>query len=143
MKKETVMKANEVPTRPYFLPKNINYGELPEDLQIAIDEVFAPAYQELVVEAPSNLERAAATGFILLLLVELMEQFQVGSRISEGLRQGIARQPLFSGNELDHYLKILSAKERAGKFLLQVRRFRIKHGDVFSPLDNGEVGETH
>ena len=64
--------------RPYFIPKNIDLGQLPGGLRKAVDDIILPAYQEFVLEATTSLERAAGMTLCCHIWLELLEQFDLG-----------------------------------------------------------------
>ena len=120
--------ASDVSLRPYFIPDELDFDELPAAVQVAVEALVAPAYQELVLQAPSALERAAGASFVHLLFLELLEQFELGQQISENVKSAGNRT---SPREADlrRHLRLLSAKERAGTFLLRIRQFQATKGD--------------
>ncbi len=126
--------------RPYFIPKNLDLGQLPHGFQEAVEHIILPAYEELVVRAASSLERTAGMTLCFQTWLELLEQFEIGHTIQEGLpRPPIAGMPVnatksyrgaFLPNSLSlqRYLKLSARKEQIEKFLLQFRVARARWG---------------
>lgn len=120
--------------RPYFVPDELDWEALPRAVQVAVDELVQPAYVELVLQASTELERAAGATFVHLLFLELLEQFDLGREVARCVAgraddtEGVSPRE----EELRRHLRLVSQKEKAGKFLMRIHEFRLKHPHVFA-----------
>lgn len=115
-----------------FLPAGLGLGQLPPAVQRAVLELVAPAHEELVVQAPSVLERAAGSSFVFLLLMELLEQFELAGQVGDATADG--GTGLTRELDLERYLKLMSAKDKAVAFLMRVRTYRARYGVGLPPI---------
>ena len=112
---------------PYFLPDDFDFDGLPAVVQRAICELVQPAYDELVAGAHDALERAAGASFTFLLLLEVLEQFNLTNQLDQNLKQGHGFRSLQDDDVIRH-LRLAGAKDKVAGFLLRLRTFRAKHG---------------
>ena len=132
---------------PYFIPEDLDLGKMPIAFREAIDDIILPAYQELVVEAATALERAAGTTLCFDMWLELLEQYDLVGTVTRrvptpprGCKLVIKQVPDEPDDEsiLPPYLplkryQILGArKEKLARFLLQFRMARARWG---APID--------
>src|SRR5690242_1829243 len=118
---------DSVNPRPFFLPAGLALEDFPLPVQLAIQDIIQPAYQELVLQAPNALERSAGSAFVFLGLMELLEEFDIGEEVARRLGQAPhAGKPARCDDALNRCLRIISAKERAGVFLVRLRTHRAK-----------------
>ena len=128
---------------PYFIPEDLDLGQMPTAFREAVENSILPAYRELVVRAPTSLERAAGMTFCFDMWLELLEQCDlVGTlknhfptRPSNGKpvfvkgSNGGYRESFLSGQlSLDRYQSLGARKEKIAKFLLQFRIARARWG---------------
>lgn len=111
---------------PYFLPDDFDFDGLPSVVQRAICELVQPAYDELVLGAHDALERAAGASFTFLLLLEVLEQFNLMDQLDKNLRQGRGCRSLQDEDVIRH-LRLAGAKDKVAGFLLRLRTFRAKY----------------
>lgn len=109
--------------RPYFVPADLDYDSLPEAVRIAVDELVHSAYDELVLQTSSALERSAGATYVCLLFLELLDQFDLGSQVAHRLSQH-AESAAPRDEALNRYMRLVGSKERAGLFLLRIRSLR-------------------
>jgi hypothetical protein len=112
---------------PDFLPDDFDFDALPAVVQRAICELVQPAYDELVAGADGALERAAGASFTFLLLLEVLDQFNLTDQLGKGLKQGRGCRSL-QDEEVFRHLRLAGAKDKVGGFLLRLRAFRAKYG---------------
>ena len=110
----------------YFLPDDFDFDGLPAVVQRAIRELVQPAYDELVVGAHDALERAASASFTFLLLLEVLEQFNLTDQLGQNLKQGRGCRSLQDEDVIRH-LRLAGAKDKVAGFLLRLRTFRAKY----------------
>ena len=111
---------------PCFLPDDFDYDGLPSAVQRAICELVQPAYDELVVGAHDALERGAGASFTFLLLLEVLEQFNLTDQLGQNLKQGRGYRSL-QDEDLVRHLRLAGAKDKVAGFLLRLRTFRAKY----------------
>jgi hypothetical protein len=118
--------------RPFWVPTGVKFDALPRALQAAIAEVLNPLYEQTVLEAPTALERAAALTHVHLQWLELLEQYDLGRAMAPLVAKGESTSTHREG--IARHLRLAGAKERSGKFLLQVQGFKRK-----KPPNNGPL----
>jgi hypothetical protein len=109
----------EIPPRPYFLPADLVWEELPENVRVALVTIVNPAYDELVIHAASILERSAGASLVFLLAEEVLQQFELGNSMFSGAGNTAARQ-----QSMDRYLRLISAKQKIANYLERVKAVR-------------------
>jgi hypothetical protein len=133
LRKETRMNAEDSP-RPYWISEQIDLAALPEPFRIAITEIVNRAYEELVLGAADALERSAATTYVHLLWLELLQQFELGNEL-----ESVSRPNLSFGARAEmimRHLRLVAAKQHTGNFLLRVKAFHEKYAAAL----NGSTG---
>jgi len=101
--------------RPYFLPAEINFAALSPEVQLALQEVVQPVYDDLVLRARNSLERATGVTIAFLLTQEVLEQIALGrDALSEAKSKDRERA-------LCRYLKMVGAKHQAQSMLLKLK----------------------
>jgi hypothetical protein len=131
----TMVTATQPPaptTRPLWIPEGVKFDTLPEALRAGLLEIINPAYQELVLEAPNALAKGTGLSYVHLLWCVLIDQLDLGKKMEEMLSRG-------PGAEVDHdavdrHLRLLGAKHKLGKFLLQLRVFEAKYASFRDSL---------
>lgn len=115
--------AHESPPtiRPYFLPDNVDFGSLPEAVQVAFRTIVEPVYVELVLNAPTALERSAGASVVFLLAEEMLQHFEIGRRMDLTLAQDAAEREQRE-KALARHLKLLGAKNSALATLQRIRK---------------------
>ena len=129
------------PPLPYFIPANLDFKRLPGSFRNAVDDIISPAYQELVLAAPTSLERSAGMTFCFGMWIELLEQFQMSRAVGEMLPERTRVGMMVAGSteqyggdflprnlSLKHCLRLCAQKEKIAKFLLQFRVARARWG---------------
>lgn len=117
------MPATPPRPRPYFVPADLDYDSLPEAVRIAVDELVQPAYNQLVLQTSTALERSAGATYVCLLFLELLDQFDLGSQVAYRVSQR-AESAAPRDDALNRYMRLAGSKERAGLFLLRIRSLR-------------------
>jgi hypothetical protein len=118
--------------RPFWLPASVKFDTLPKPLQAAILEILNPAYQELILEAPTPLEKATGLTFVHLLWLELVEQYDLGQAMGPLVARGGSTAK--KQKAIGRHLRLTGAKEKFGKFLLRVRTLQHKKPGGNGPL---------
>ena len=109
--------------RPYFLPAELDLNEFSEPVQLALDAIILPAYEELVLAAPTGLERANGGTLVCLMFMELVHQFEMGSQLAQILQRGTGRSVLPNNEEIDRYLKLIAARDKATAHYMKLVKF--------------------
>jgi hypothetical protein len=110
--------------KPYFLPAGFPFDAYPRPLQLAILEVVQPCYVELVAGTANALERQAGATLTFMLLVEVIEQYQMGKLVAE-VATGKPRSKDYD-KQLQRLLRIVKSKEHVQKFLARLQAVRRK-----------------
>ena len=118
--------SGEQPVRPFYVPAGINFDELPEPVRVAFQALVEPAYRDLVLGVEGPLERSAGLSLVFLLSLEVLDQFQLGQQLNF-----TADPTAVGGAERDRligrYLKLVSAKQHAERFLLRIHDLRARN----------------
>ena len=111
------------PRLPYFIPADLEFKRLPGSFRKAVDDIILPAYQELVLEAPTSLERSAGTTLCCDMWFELLEQFHLRRALGETLPKRLPVGTVTSSPEpyggpflphtlsLERYLRLSAERE--------------------------------
>jgi hypothetical protein len=118
------MDSSEEPppaARPYFVAADVDFETLPESVKVAFQTIVEPAYAELVLVAPSALERSMGASFVFLLAEEILNHFEIGRDMDLAqTRAGADRER--RDKAFAQFLKLLGAKTAALHALLRIRR---------------------
>jgi hypothetical protein len=106
--------------------------ELPPRAQRAVKELLVPVYKEMVLEAGTGLERAAAEPFLYLFWLELLRQFRLSGELAKAPGFLRLEGDINPEREIDRYLEFLKEKLKLGRFLL--------HAKVARQRCRGETG---
>lgn len=123
-------------TRPLWIPPDLTFDNLPPALQIALTEVIGPLYRELVLEAPTELERSAGLTLVHAAWLEVHKQIELNRTLVDPLSRGEGTDEL--AKLVAESLRLAGTKDRLTKTYLQVRIFLEKRAAPPSPL--GPVG---
>lgn len=111
--------------RPFFVPSDINFDDLSEELKTAIRAVIDPAYRQLVLEARDGLEKSIGVTIVHLLWIEILDQLDLAQSLDDTL------QPEASDRRfkmIERHLRVVNAKSKASGFLLRLHTFQRKFG---------------
>jgi hypothetical protein len=115
--------------RALWIPQGKALEEYPPEVRQAVAEILEPTYRELVLEAPTAMERSLGSSMVRLIWFEILDQHDFTSQESLGL-------PGEMGPDLDkavnRCLKLIAAKLRISNFLFRLREQRLKNSP-FSP----------
>jgi hypothetical protein len=110
-------------TRPVWMPDNVRPEDLSPELKAVLAEIIQPLYDEVVLRAPSALERATGLALVHMKWVELLEQRELAHRLT----------PMMFGEEattalraVERHLRVVSAQDKLTKTLMQVRQHEDK-----------------
>ena len=120
--------ADEVePGWPAWLTRE-EMEHLPPPAQRAVRELLVPVYKELVLEAETGLERAAAEPFLYLFWLELLRQFRLSGELAKAPGFLRLEGDLNPEREIDRYLEFLKEKLKLARFLLHAKLARQRGG---------------
>jgi hypothetical protein len=115
---------HNVGPKPYFVPPGVPFESFPRPLQLAILEVVQPCYADLVLGAATALERQAGASLTFMLLLEVIEQYQLGKLVVD-VAVGKPRSRDYD-KQLRRYLRIVRSKEHVQKFVARLQAVRRK-----------------
>ncbi len=109
-----------VPT-PRWVPPGIRFSSLLPEVQTAVVEIVNPIYEELVVRAPSALERSTGLTVVHLLWLEILDQLDLGRGYTDdAFINSISGRPELLGR----HLQLVDAKVKASYVLVRLRELR-------------------
>jgi len=103
--------------RPYWVPDNMVPEDLPEGLQAVTEAIIGPAYERLVVGAPTALEQLTGMSAVFLSQLEAIDQVELTKELAE-------IPPDQRGKRIDGHLRLVGAKLRCTTFLEKMGRAR-------------------
>ena len=109
------------PRLPWWLPDPADGGVVLE-LQEAVAQSILPAYQQLVLEAPSMMERVAGEMLIQALWADCLRQL----KLKHNFAKAISDDPFQSAGVVGEATALLGTKIKAGNFLVKVQEIRLK-----------------
>jgi len=119
--------------RPYFFPADIDFATLPEEVKLAVETLIEPLYQQLVLEAEDPLERAAGSSLVCLMVLELLDQFELGQLMRPGNQDEQADRD--QRDQLTaRYLRLVGGKQKTTDLILRIRNYHAKHGSLAADL---------
>src|SRR5262245_22764872 len=120
--------------RPSWIPGGLPFSALPRAFQEALSAVLTPLYEELVLAAPTELERAAGLTFVHTTWLEVVGQYELGKELAANLAQG--RGPDGVLQELvKRHLRLAETKDRLLKTPLRVKDFYQQFPESVPPPD--------
>ena len=126
-KKKTAASEHQ---RPYYVPAEIDFDDLPEAVMLAFEVIVEPAYKELVLGAVTALERSAGASLTFLLAVEILDQFELGHRLNltgAAVGNDSAEREVM----MTRHLRVISAKQQTARFLFRIQELRKKNELAF------------
>ena len=96
---------------------------LTEGLRLAVSEILTTAYVELVLKAPTALERASGMTFAHLMWLEMLEQVELGHTMPGSAVNG---QVVNRQAALERLLRVVAQKQKAASFLQRLKEWRLK-----------------
>jgi len=114
--------------RPFWVPPEVNFDELPPGLQQAIAEIVNAAYQELVCGGATALARAQGLSYVELLWWEVLLQTELGQEWARNLPYGSARRATRA--KLNRLLKTVALKDKIANFLQETEKFYTRIGAI-------------
>ena len=116
--------ASREPGRPLWMPDGEDLELLPPEVRQAAAEIVQPAYDELVLQAGTGMERSLGALVVHLLWLEILDQFDIKKEYDTYvLKLGL---PGNRKHAIDQYLKLLDAKLRVGNFMIRLRELRLR-----------------
>ena len=109
------------PRLPWWIPDPAE-GGVALELQEAITQSILPAYQQLVLEAPSMMERVAGEMLIQALWADCLRQL----KLKHNFAKAISDDPFESAGVVGEATALLGTKIKAGNFLVKVQEVRLK-----------------
>src|SRR5690349_11866304 len=108
----------------HFIPENVDWDALSESHRVAITTVVQPVYEEYVVRATDALERSAGSSITSCLVMELLDQLEVGGLLGgaeDAKDERRNRERLFS-----RLLRTTTVKQKLTDGLMRLRGQRLK-----------------
>ncbi len=109
------------PRLPWWIPDPAE-GGVAVELQEAITQSILPAYLQLVLEAPSMMERVAGEMLIQALWADCLRQL----KLKHNFAKAISDDPFESAGVVGEATALLGTKIKAGNFLVKVQEVRLK-----------------
>jgi hypothetical protein len=113
-----------VPDRPLWMPEGVDLKRLPVEIRQAAEEIVQPAYEQLVLHVAPGWDQSLGASIVHLLWLEILDQFDIKSDYSANSLA--LRLPPKRQRRVEHHIKLLDAKLRHGKFMLQLEQFRLR-----------------
>lgn len=111
---------NETRPRPHFLPPQLNWEELPDNVRAALEDIILPLHNDYVRGNRESLQRSIGASLVFLACEETLDQFSLGSsRIPGGPEPAADR-----AKEIDRYLRLLGAKQKTAALLERLIKAR-------------------
>lgn len=115
---------------PYWLPPGVDYQSLSEGIKTAVREILTPAYQQLVRQAPDELERAAGLSLVHLMWLEICDQSRLSRVVAESdPTMDILNEP---AEKIAKHLQLVAAKSYIAQLLARLRVIRstLQHDEL-------------
>ncbi len=125
------------PRLPWWIPDPAE-GGVAVELQEAITQSILPAHQQLVLEAPSMMERVAGEMLIQALWADCLRQL----KLKHNFAKAISDDPFESAGVVGEATALLGTKIKAGNFLVKVQEVRLKQ-EAAAEKRNGGNRESH
>lgn len=114
-------------TLPYWLSRGPLWAKIPEDLRQAVLDVLVPAYRQLVVDAPTPLERSVGITLAHLMWLEMAEQVRMATTVADPmafLSDPSAILDLTKPAELvTRHMGLVATKCQTAELLMKIRAF--------------------
>jgi hypothetical protein len=117
-------KAPKPRVRPLWFPEKIPMESLPMDQQNLMTDLIDELYKELVLEAPTELERSAGLSFVYATWIEGINQLDTVKCVVAQQKRGEGLEG--TQDALRRVARAMADKERLTKLLLQVKAFAEK-----------------
>ena len=130
MDDDIIMDDNRDSVRPFFLPSDLKWDELPEAARAVIHDIVSPLYRAYVFANADPLQRAAGMSLVYLTTLEVIECVGKGASMLEGPSSDDevrARQ-----DQIDRYLRLVGAKTKCTDLLLRLQACAKKPSSVLS-----------
>ena len=93
--------------RPYWLPEEVVFDELPVSLQRAILIIINPAYKKYVLKAPL-LQQTIGISIVPLLWIEILQESELAAKMVPRVRTGESTQS--HQEAIARHLRLLGVK---------------------------------
>src|SRR5688572_11981096 len=93
-----------------WTPPGVTLESLPAPLRLALREIFSPAYRELVLEAPTSLERTSGLSYLFVHWMEYTSHYWVQSSLWERA-QGRPDAEAY-GEAVGAHLRLVAVRDR-------------------------------
>ena len=110
------------PEIPHWLPRDHRWSAIPPDIRQNILRILAPAYQQIVTEAPNEIERSVGATFVHLMWLEMCDQAKMATAVADptGL-DAVLQNP----NEMiDRHLRLVGVKCKTAALLIKIQSLR-------------------
>ena len=110
------------PDIPHWLPRDHRWSEIPPDIRQNILRILAPAYQQIVTEAPNEIERSVGATFVHLMWLEMCDQAKMATAVADPNGLDAALQ---NPNEMiDRHLRLVGVKCKTAAILIKIQSLR-------------------
>jgi hypothetical protein len=122
------------PGRPLWMPEGTDLERMPVEVRQAVAEILRPAYEELVGQAGSGIEKSLGASLVHLLWLEILEQYDMKK---DYCKFDLLLELYGTRNfAIDRYLKLVNSKLRLSSMLTRLRQLRLKEQKASSqPLN--------
>ena len=110
--------------RPYWWPGDVAIGQLPENLRAAFEGLIQPTYDKLVIAARSGPEQSTGATIVSLLLLEILQQTELGKDLLAGGQEPERLQK--QEKAIGRLLRLAGAKTKATELLMRLQAQRQK-----------------
>jgi len=116
---------------PHWLPQGPYWDRLPEAIKWAAREILSPAYRQLVVEAPDELQRSTGMTLVHLMWLEICDQIHMAQSVADRESAFAIADP--PDRAMEKHLPLVAAKCQVSELLLKLRLFCHMQQSVAAP----------
>ena len=109
------------PAIPPWLPRDYRWSHIPPETRHRILHILAPAYQQIVIEAPNEIERSIGTTFVHLMWLEICDQAKMATAVADPTCLDAIRQ---DPNAIERHLRLVGVKCKTATLLLKIQSLR-------------------
>ena len=120
--------------RPYWLPPELNFEELPEGIRAAYKDVLEKIYDDQVLGAHDGLELSTGTTLAFICWLEIIQQKDIAECIKHRSCSVSDKEDFVEG--VDRMFRLIGAKTKVTNARVRLDELRLKH------LGNVDIGYT-
>lgn len=106
-------------TLPPWLPVGSRWNDLPQEIRQAVSRILVPAYRQLVLDAPDELQRSTGLTLVHLLWLELCNQIHMVDVVADPT--SFAATMNNPEKMIDQHLNLVAAKSQTAELLVKLR----------------------